>query len=90
MAAWVSPYRRGRIWQNLFEMADELNLDLDATARLARVIETRAPFPAPAEAAEFLTLLSGANDLVKSWPGICERQRALRVQPYIANNAGRG
>lgn len=88
MGAWVSPYKRGRIWQNLFETADELHLDLDVTARLALAIEAQAPFPTPEEAAHFLAILSGANDLVRSWTGICERQRALRVQPYV-NSTGR-
>jgi hypothetical protein len=86
MAAWVSPYERGRIWQNLFKAADELSLDIGVIARFAAAIEAQAPFPGEGEAAEFLTTLSLANDLVMRWPEICKRHLALEpAGPLWAN-----
>jgi hypothetical protein len=79
---WLEPYYRGRIWDNLFEMADELGLGLNETARLARSVEARAPFPTPGEADSFRSTALAAT----RWPAICRRWRALQD---VANSAGR-
>jgi hypothetical protein len=79
MAAWVSPYQRGRMWQNFFEEADRLGLDLDATRALARVLQEQAPFPTPAAADHFYGKRENRDTvLCPHWPEICKRQLALR------------